>query len=48
MGNLKSSLKFMKTNNSEGRYDRTIEKNKDLFKYFLKEVPQRIEGTEDA
>lgn len=44
MGNVKSSLHFMKKNNEEGRYDKTIEKNKDLFKYFIKEVPTRIEG----
>lgn len=47
MGNLKSSLEFMKKNNEEGRYDRTIEKNKSSFKYFLTEVPERVETRED-
>lgn len=43
MGNLKSSISFMKLNNAEGRYDRALEKNKSLFKYFLTEVPERVE-----
>lgn len=43
MGNLKSSLQFMKQNNTEGRYDQALEKNKSLFKYFLTEVPERVE-----
>lgn len=33
----------MKENNEEGRYDLTIEKNKNSFKYFLTEVPERVE-----
>lgn len=33
----------MKLNNTEGRYDRALEKNKSLFKYFLTDVPVRIE-----
>lgn len=45
MGNVKSSIAWMKANNPEGIYDRTIEKNKDLFRYFIKEVPERIEET---
>lgn len=49
MGNLKSSIQFMTNNNeylpeqNQGRYDRAIEKNKNLFKYFLKDVPERVE-----
>lgn len=43
MGNVKSSLAWMRKNNEDGCYDRTIEKNKDLLKYFIKEVPIRIE-----
>lgn len=43
MGNLKSSILFMKQNNSEGRYDSALEKQKNLFKYFLTEVPERVE-----
>lgn len=44
MGNVKSSLQFMKTNNPEGQYDRTIDKSKNLLRYFMTEVPHRIEG----
>lgn len=48
MGSLKSSLQFMKANNEEGRYDRTLEKSKSLFKYFLTEVPERVETAAEA
>lgn len=43
MGKLKESIQFMKKNNEENRYDLTIEKQKGAFKYFLNEVPERVE-----
>lgn len=48
MGDLKSSLQFMKLNNSEGRYDIALEKNKSLLKYFLTEVPERVKTAAEA
>lgn len=43
MGNLKSSIAFMKTNNEDNQYDRALVNNKRALKYFINEVPQRIE-----
>ena len=44
MINLKSSLKFMKENNEEGRYDNALEKQSKAFRYFLTSVPERVEA----
>lgn len=46
MGKVKSSIAFMKNNNVDGQYDRTIEKNKSLLRYFMVEVPERIDNVE--
>ncbi len=49
MLNLKSAAAYMKANNewlpeyNRGRYDGTLERNRLSFKYFLKEVPERVE-----
>lgn len=43
MGNLKSSIKYMMNNNEENRYERALQKNKSALKYFMTEVPERID-----
>lgn len=50
MGNLKSSIQMMTKNNEylpdqkRGRYDIALEKQRNLFKYFLTDVPERVEA----
>lgn len=49
MQNLKSSLQYMKSNNLNGIYDKAIQKQRAVFKYFLsgaayrKELPESQE-----
>jgi len=43
MCNLKSAIAFMRSNNEEGRYDQAIEKQKKTLKYFMTEVPTRLQ-----
>lgn len=44
---LKSNLAFMKPNNSDGRYDSAIDKQKRAFKYFVTGAPYREELPEE-
>lgn len=42
MGNLKSSINFMKNNNVDNQYDLALDRQKKALKYFFTSVPERL------
>lgn len=50
MGDLKEHQAYLRKNNeflpeyNRGRYDNALERSRILFKYFLRDVPERVEA----